>query len=248
MIMPIDETRLTMTTTLRDSPVTLVTGANKGIGLETVRRLVGAGHRVYLGARDAERGRAAADTAGAEFVQLDVTSDESVRRAADTVERAEGRLDVLVNNAGITGPVRDVHEYEGDDMAAVLMTNVVGYVRVIHAFLPLLERSSDPRIVNVSSGLGSFGLAHDPSRIESRAPSPLYAAAKSAINMLTVRYAQLLPEIRINAADPGLTATDLSGGQGHSIKDGTDAIVAFALSGPDSPTGAYRDLDGDLPW
>jgi NAD(P)-dependent dehydrogenase (short-subunit alcohol dehydrogenase family) len=237
-----------MTTTLSDSPVTLVTGANKGIGLETVRRLVVAGHRVYLGARDAERGRAAAEAAGAEFVQLDVTADDSVGRAADIVGRAEGHLDVLVNNAGITGPVREVHEYEGDDMAAVLTTNVVGYVRVIHAFLPLLERSSDPRIVNVSSGLGSFALAHDQSRIESRAPSPLYAAAKSAINMLTVRYAQLLPQIHINSADPGMTATDLSGGQGHSIQDGTDAIVAFALSRPDSPTGAYRDLDGDLPW
>jgi NAD(P)-dependent dehydrogenase (short-subunit alcohol dehydrogenase family) len=237
-----------MTTTLRNSPVTLVTGANKGIGLETVRRLVGAGHRVYLGARDAERGRAAADGAGAEFVQLEVTSDDSVGRAAGIVERAEGHLDVLVNNAGITGPVRDVHEYEGDDMAAVLLTNVVGYVRVIHAFFPLLERSSDPRIVNVSSGLGSFALAHDQSRIESRAPSPLYAAAKSAINMLTVRYAQLLPGIRINSADPGMTATDLSGGHGHSLEDGTDAIVAFALSGPDGPTGAYRDHDGDLPW
>ena len=237
-----------MTTTRKDSPVTLVTGANKGIGLETVRRLVGAGHRVYLGARDAQRGQAAAEAAGAEFVQLDVTSDDSVGRAAEIVERAAGHLDVLVNNAGITGPVRDVREYEGEDIAVVLMTNVVGYVRVIHAFLPLLERSSDPRIVNVSSGLGSFALAHDESRIESRAPSPLYAAAKSAINMLTVRYAQLLPRIRINAADPGLTATDLSGGQGHSIQDGSDAIVAFALSRPDSPTGAYRDRDGDLPW
>jgi NAD(P)-dependent dehydrogenase (short-subunit alcohol dehydrogenase family) len=156
------ETRLAMTTTLRDSPVTVVTGANKGIGLETVRRLVGAGHLVYLGARDAERGHAAADAAGAEFVELDVTSDDSVGRAAAIVERAE--------------------------------------------------------------------------------------AAKSAINMLTVRYAQLLPEIRINAADPGLTATDLSSGQGHSVQSGTDAIVAFALSRPDGPTGAYRDLDGDLPW
>ena len=237
-----------MTTTHGVRQVSLVTGANKGIGLETVRRLVEAGHRVYLGARDAERGHAAAEAVGAEFVQLDVTSDDSVRRAAEVVERAEGHLDVLVNNAGITGPVRDVHDYEGEDMAAVLMTNVVGYVRVIHAFLPLLERSSDPRIVNVSSGLGSFALARDHSRIESRAPSPLYAAAKSAINMLTVRYAQLLPEIRINSADPGMTATDLSGGQGHSIQDGTDAIVAFALSGPDGPTGAYRDRDGDLPW
>jgi NAD(P)-dependent dehydrogenase (short-subunit alcohol dehydrogenase family) len=99
----------------------------------------------------------------------------------------------------------------------------------------------------VSSGLGSFGLAHDESRSESRAPSPLYAASKSAINMLTVRYAQLLPGIRINAADPGMTATELSGGPGQSVKDGTDAIVALALGGPDSPTGAFRDGDGDLP-
>jgi NAD(P)-dependent dehydrogenase (short-subunit alcohol dehydrogenase family) len=237
-----------MTAPLSGAPVSLVTGANKGIGLETVRRLAGAGHRVYLAARDAERGRAAAEAAGARFVQLDVTSDDSARSAAGVVEQEEGHLDVLVNNAGITGPLRDVHDYEGGDMAAVLLTNVAGYVRVIHAFLPLLERSPDPRIVNVSSGLGSFGLAHDESRSESRAPSPLYAAAKSAINMLTVRYAQLLPGIRINSADPGMTATDLSGGQGHSLEDGTDAIIAFALGGPGSPTGAFRDRNGDLPW
>ena len=164
------------------------------------------------------------------------------------VSLVTGLLDVLVNNAGITGPLRDVHDYEGGDMAAVLLTNVAGYVRVIHAFLPLLERSPDPRIVNVSSGLGSFGLAHDESRSESRAPSPLYAASKSAINMLTVRYAQLLPGIRINSADPGMTATDLSGGRGHPVEDGTDAIIAFALGGPGTPTGAYRDGNGDLPW
>ena len=155
---------------------------------------------------------------------------------------------MLVNNAGITGPSRDVREYDGDDAALVLLTNVVGYVRVIHAFLPLLERAPDPRIVNVSSGLGSFALFHDPSRIESRAGTPLYAAAKSAVNMLTARYARLLPGIRINAADPGMTATDLSGGQGHPVEHGTDAILAFALGGPDTPTGAYRDRDGDLPW
>ena len=164
------------------------------------------------------------------------------------VSLVTGLLDVLVNNAGITGPLRDVHDYVGGDIAAVLLTNVTGYVRVIHAFLPLLERSPDPRIVNVSSGLGSFGLAHDESRSESRAPSPLYAAAKSAINMLTVRYAQLLPGIRINSADPGMTATDLSGGRGHPVEDGTDAIIAFALGGPGSATGAYRDRNGDLPW
>ena len=179
--------------------ISLITGANKGIGYELARRLVEAGHTVYVGARDPGKGRSAAERLGALFVQLDVTSDGSVRRAAEIVENEAGHLDVLVNNAGITGPLRDVHEYDGDDIAEVLRTNVAGYVRVTQAFLPLLERSSDPRIVNVSSGLGSFALAHDESRSESRAPSPLYAAAKSAINMLTVRYAQLLPGIRINA-------------------------------------------------
>ena len=156
-----------MTTPSSGPPVSLVTGANKGIGLETVRRLIGAGHVVYLAARDAQRGRTAAEVLGARFVELDVTSDGSVWRAADLVLQEEGRLDVLINNAGVTGPFRDVHEYTGDDAATVLMTNLVGYVRVMHAFLPLLERSSDPRIVNVSSGLGSFGLLHDPSRKES---------------------------------------------------------------------------------
>ena len=228
--------------------VALVTGASKGIGLETVRRLAGAGCRVYLTTRNPELGQAAADAAGVSFLQMDVTSDESVRHAAEVVERTGGHLDVLVNNAGITGPLRDVHDYTADDIATVLTTDVVGYVRVIHAFLPLLERSQDPRIVNVGSGLGSFGLFHDQSRIESRAGTPLYGAAKAAINMLTARYAQLLPGIRINVADPGMTATDLSGGQGHSVHDGTDAIIAYALAAPGGATGTYRDRDGDLPW
>jgi NAD(P)-dependent dehydrogenase (short-subunit alcohol dehydrogenase family) len=230
------------------APVALVTGANKGIGLETVRRLAGAGYRVYLTARNPELGKPAAGTAGACFLQMDVTSDESVRQAAKAVERTEGHLDVLVNNAGITGPLRDVHDYAADDIAAILMTNVVGYVRVIHAFLPLLERSQDPRIVNAGSGLGSFALFPDESRIESRVGTPLYGAAKAAINMLTARYAKLLPGIRINVADPGMTATDLSGGQGHSVHDGTDAIIAYALAPPGGPTGTYSDRDGALPW
>jgi NAD(P)-dependent dehydrogenase (short-subunit alcohol dehydrogenase family) len=229
-------------------PTTLITGANKGLGLETAQRLLVNGHDVWLAARDIARGQAAADQVGGRFVELDVTSDESVRGAAATVEREVGHLDVLVNNAGIAGPLSDVREYDADDMAAVLATNVVGYVRVIHAFLPLLERSADPRIVNVSSGLGSFTLAHDENRIEFTAGTPLYSASKAAINMLTVRYARLLPAVRINAADPGLTATHLSGGHGHSVHDGADPIVAFALDGPGGPTGGYRDRDGDLPW
>jgi NAD(P)-dependent dehydrogenase (short-subunit alcohol dehydrogenase family) len=229
-------------------PVALVTGANKGIGLETVRRLRDAGYSVYLAARDEKRGRTAAEEAGARFIELDVTSDESVRRAADLLEQAAGHLDVLVNNAGITGPLRDARDYTGEDAATVLLTDVAGYVRVIHAFLPLLERAEHPRIVNVSSGIGSFGLFHDENRIESQAGTPLYGAAKAGINMLTARYAKLLPHIQINAADPGMTATDLSGGRGHSVHDGTDAIIAFALAGPSGPTGAYRDRDGELPW
>lgn len=228
--------------------VALVTGGNKGIGFETCRRLVEAGLQVNLAARNADLGRAAAERLGVSFVSLDVTSDESVSRAAQQVEDASGRLDVLINNAGLTGSVHDVRDITAADIGAVLSTSVVGYVRVIHAFLPLLERSTDPRIVNVSSGLGSFGLFHDPRRVESTIPAVMYAASKAAINMLTVRYAQQLPGIRVNAADPGMTATDLSGGQGHSVTEGTDAILAFALARRGGPSGTFRDRNGDLPW
>lgn len=238
-----------MTETTSGTPrIALVTGANKGIGLETVRRLVDAGFRVYLAARDEERGRVAATAVGAIPIVLDVGSDQSVAHAAEFVGAAEGRLDLLVNNAGITGPLRDIHEFTAADITDVLLTNVAGYVRVMHAFLPLLEASKDPRIVNVSSGLGSFALSHNPDRIEATAGTPFYAASKAAINMLTVRYARLLPRIKINLADPGMTATDLSGQRGHSVQDGTDAILWFALAAADGPSGTYRDRHGELPW
>jgi NAD(P)-dependent dehydrogenase (short-subunit alcohol dehydrogenase family) len=240
--------RCFMSGTEIEIPVALVTGANKGIGLETVCRLIGQGFHVYLGARSPERGRPAADRAKAKFLQVDVTSDESVQQAVAVIYQEHGRLDVLVNNAGIGGPRREPQGYTADGMAEVLMTNVVGYMRLIHACLTLLEKSSNPRIVNVSSGLGSFALFHDLDRIESRAGTVPYAASKAAINMMTARMARLLPHIRINAADPGQTATDLSGDQGHSIQDGTDAILTFALAGPDGPSGTYADRDGELPW
>lgn len=228
--------------------VALVTGANQGIGLETARRLIAAGVIVYIGARNAERGAAAATEIGARFVQLEVTSDQSVAAAAAKIESEVGHLDVLVNNAGIAGPLDDLHDLNAAGIERVLATNVVGYVRVIHVFLPLLERADNPRIVNVSSGMGSQARFHDLSTIESRVGSPFYAASKAAVNMLTSRYARLLPNVHINAADPGLTATTFAGGQGHSVTDGTDAIIRFAIGEHQNLTGRYQDRDGDVPW
>ncbi|MFF4768781.1 SDR family NAD(P)-dependent oxidoreductase [Streptomyces sp. NPDC001255] len=229
-------------------PVALVTGANQGIGLETVRRLAEAGYDVYLGARNAERGRAAASKVGADFVLLDVTTDEQVQNTVDLIAREKGHLDVLVNNAVFGGAVREARDYTADDFSAVLATNVVGYMRMIHACLPLLDKSENPRIVNVSSGLGSLGLLQELDKEEPLPGTLPYAASKSAINMLTARLAIMLPNMRINAADPGLTATNLSEGHGQSVTDGTDAIITFALSGPDGPTGTYAGRDGRLPW
>ena len=227
---------------------TLITGANKSLGFETARRLVETGHTVLIGARDQERGRAAAESLGARFVQLDVTDDASVRAAAADVAAHEGAIDVLVNNAGVLGRVGPVGEYTAADMSAVLDVNVVGIVRVTHAFLPLLRKSSNPVIVNVSSGMGSFGMTQDPARIESQYALPLYCASKAAVTMLTTQYAKELKDLRINAVDPGQTATDFTGGLGHSVAEGAEPIVTLATIGPDGPTGQFIDRSGNLPW
>lgn len=227
---------------------TFITGANKSLGFETARRLSDAGHSILIGARDPERGRAAAASLGARFVQIDVTDDDSVTAAAADVAAHEGGIDVLVNNAGILGRVGPVEQYTARDMAAVLDVNVVGIVRVTHAFLPLLRTSSNPVIVNVSSGMGSFAMTHDASRIESQYSLPLYAASKAAVTMLTTQYAKELKDIKINAADPGQTATDFTGGLGHTVAVGAESIVALATLGPDGPTGTFIDRNGPLRW
>ncbi|MFJ4482724.1 SDR family NAD(P)-dependent oxidoreductase [Streptomyces longwoodensis] len=227
---------------------TFITGANKSLGHETARRLVEAGHTVLLGARDRERGLAAAASLGARFVQIDVTDDASVRAAAADVAAHEGAIDVLVNNAGVLGRVGPVEEYTAADMSAVLDVNVVGIVRVTHAFLPLLRRSPHPVIVNVSSGMGSFGMTQDPARVESQYALPLYSASKAAVTMLTTQYAKELKDVKVNAADPGQTATDFTGGLGHSVADGADPVVALATIGPDGPTGRFIGRSGTLPW
>jgi NAD(P)-dependent dehydrogenase (short-subunit alcohol dehydrogenase family) len=227
---------------------TLITGANKSLGFETARRLVETGHTVLIGARDQERGRAAAESLGARFVQIDVTDDASVKAAAADVAAHEGAIDVLVNNAGVLGRVGPIGEYTAADMSAVLDVNVVGIVRVTHAFLPLLRKSSNPVIVNVSSGMGSFGMTQDPARIESQYALPLYCASKAAVTMLTTQYAKELKDLRINAVDPGQTATDFTGGLGHSVAEGAEPIVTLATIGPDGPTGQFIDRSGNLPW
>ncbi|WP_033338536.1 SDR family NAD(P)-dependent oxidoreductase [Catenuloplanes japonicus] len=229
--------------------ITFITGANKGLGRETARRLVEAGHTVLLGARDQEAGTAAAEALGARFVRIDVTDEESVRAAAADVEAHEGALDVLINNAGIHGPFGDPSTLTGAQVLAVLDVNVAGAVRVSTAFLPLLKRSADPVIINVSSAMGDLGATHDPARPESGAITPVYSASKAALTMLTAIYAKALPGIRINAADPGYTATDLNGHSGHqTVTEGTDAVVALATEGPGHRSGRFVARDEEIIW
>ena len=240
-----------MTPPSKQAPVELVTRARQGAGLETARRSATAGCTVSVAARHRDRGTVAAEEIGARSVPLEVTSDVSVAAAAAQVEADVGHLGILVDDAGITGPQDDVHDPTGAGMEQVLATNVLGYVSVIHAFLPLVEQADKPRIVNVTSGLGSLARSHDRSRIESRAGDPFHAAPKTAINMLTVRDARALPGLRIGAADPGPTATALPGGMGHSVTDGTDGtdgIMPFAIGEDQDLTGRRRDRGGDVPW
>ena len=228
---------------------TLITGANKGLGRETARQLIAAGHTVYVGARDEQRGKEAADQLGARFVLIDVTSDDSVAAAAAQLRAETGGLDVLVNNVGIPGGRTPPADVTAADVQRVYETNVYGVVRVTHAFLPLLEASAAPVIVNVSSGLGSFGVTTNPDRMEHAFPTLAYSSAKAAVNMLTSQYAKALPQLRINAVDPGYTATDFNAHRGtQTIEEGAEIIVTMAQIGPDGPTGGYFDRHGPVPW
>jgi NAD(P)-dependent dehydrogenase (short-subunit alcohol dehydrogenase family) len=234
---------------MADMTITLITGATKGLGRETARRLIEEGHTVYIGARDPGRGRAAAEELHARSLQLDVTDEESVAAAAARLEAEHGRLDVLVNNAGITGARKPPGETTAADMLAVYDTNVFGIVRVTRAMLPLLERSGAPVIVNVSSGMGSLAVTTDPRRFESTIVSLGYPSSKAAVNMLTTQYAKALPRIRVVAVDPGYTATDLNGHRGtKTVEQGAEVIVRMALTGPDGPTGTFTDEHGRVPW
>lgn len=226
--------------------ITLITGANKGIGYETAKQLIALGHTVYAGARDAERGEKAAAELGARFVQLDVTDDDSVTSALSTINAAEGRLDVLVSNAGISGDMR----LDGPTVLQVFDTNAVGLIRVTEAALPLLRQSEHPVVVVVSSSMGSFSAVTDPERQEFHVPAAVYAASKSAATMLTVQYAKANLDIKVNALEPGYTDTDLTAGMegGCPVEESAKVVVQMVTIGPDGPTGTFRDEFGQLPW
>ncbi|MFC4591251.1 SDR family NAD(P)-dependent oxidoreductase [Sphaerisporangium corydalis] len=229
--------------------ITFITGANKGLGRETARRLIELGHTVLVGARDPERGARAAAELGARFVRIDVTDDASVAAAVADVADHEGSIDVLVNNAGVHGPFGDPTTLTGADALGVFDVNLAGVIRTTIAFLPLLRRSPDPVIVNVSSGMGSLALTHDPSRAESSVIAPIYTASKAALTMLTTQYAKALPDVRVNAADPGYTATDFTRNSGpQTVTEGTDAIVGLATEKPGAGSGRFVDRTGEIAW
>ncbi|MEU6848990.1 SDR family oxidoreductase [Actinacidiphila alni] len=240
--------------------VALVTGANKGIGYEIAAGLGALGHRVGVGARDDARREAAvaklrAVGVDAFGVPLDVTDDRSVAEAARLVERREGRLDVLVNNAGIsgeTGPgwVQDPTALDLDAVRAVVDTNVLGVIRVTNALLPLLRRAPAPRVVNVSSAVASLTRQADPA-VEVGPVMAVYAPTKSFLNAVTVQYARHLAGtgILINAACPGLVATDFTGFQApRTPRQGAATPIRLATLPDDGPTGGFFEDAGVVPW
>jgi NAD(P)-dependent dehydrogenase (short-subunit alcohol dehydrogenase family) len=240
--------------------IALVTGANKGIGRETARRLAALGMTVLVGARDRERGessvaslRVAVPSARIELLQLDVANDDSVAAASRDVAGRFGRLDVLVNNAGIALDGGPPSKQSLAAMRTMFGTNFFGTVAVTQAFLPLLLGSPAGRIVNVTSSLGSLGLASNP---ETNVAKQLayfgYSATKTALNQLTVRLASELgagSTLKINSACPGYVATDLNRHSGpRTVEQGAEIIVKLSILGPDGPSGGVYDDAGPVPW
>jgi NAD(P)-dependent dehydrogenase (short-subunit alcohol dehydrogenase family) len=229
--------------------ITLITGANKGLGYETAKRLIELGHTVLAGARDRQRGAKAAGELGAAFIHLDPADDDSVEAAAARVGGDYGHLDVLINNAGTAAPRLGAEELTAGAAMEGFAINVFGPIRVTHAFLPLLRAAEHPRIVDVSSGAGSFQRILQPGTVENAVTLPVYPATKAALTMLTVQYARALPGILVNAAGPGFTSTDFNYHRDtQTVTEGTDAIVCLATLPPDGPTGTFQDRHGPVPW
>ena len=241
---------------MMEPKVALITGANKGIGKAIAHQLGLQGMIALIGARDAGRGLEAANelkTQGidARAVLLDVTDADSIAALSAQIEREFGRLDVLVNNAGIALDGNPANVSEIDTLRRTYETNVFGVVAVTRALLPLLQKSEAGRIVNLSSGLGSLAQNSDPNWMYAFAKPLAYNSSKAALNMVTVILAAELKDtgIKVNAADPGYTATDLNGHSGHrAVEQGAIAAVRLATLPADGPTGGYFDEDGPVPW
>ena len=236
----------------------LITGANKGIGKDSARQLATHGYQVFLGSRDAARGQAAVDelhAAGLKDVHLlviDVTSDDSVKKAFETVSSKVSALDVLVNNAGVLeAGFKPALDETLEEFIATFQVNVFGVVRVTNAFIPLLKKSKSGHIINVSSALGSLELTSNPESPIYDFNSIGYNSSKSAVNQITVSYAKALKEfgIKVNATHPGYVDTDINGHRGNlTVAEGAKSTVDLALQGEDGPTATFSDKDSKLPW
>jgi NAD(P)-dependent dehydrogenase (short-subunit alcohol dehydrogenase family) len=249
---------------MHNKPVALVTGGNKGIGLQIAKDLAAHGFTVLVGSRNLEQGETATKSVGADAraLQLDVTNQASITAAAEHIRKELGRLDVLVNNAGIshTGkPGRSLEEMVKsarpsvaslDEVRTVFETNVFGVIAVTQAMLPLLREAPAARIVNVSSAVGSLALNADPTN-RYRSMSGTYAWSKTALNAVTIALASDLESagIKVNAVCPGFTATDLNNFQGtRTVEQAAREPVRLALLDANGPTGTYSNEDGPLPW
>ena len=234
----------------------LITGANKSIGYETARRLGALGYRVWLGSRDAARGEAAAETlraggADVRVIVIDVAGDASVRAAAERVRSEDGKLDVLINNAGIAGDRMPPSEQPVESVKTVYETNVYGPIRVTQAFLPLLKAAGEANIVMVSSGLGSLTKHSGPADPFNGLNILGYDSSKTALNAITVAFAKEFRPIgiRVNACDPGYTKTDFNHHSGYrTVEQAAEIIVKLAILDAAGPTGGYFDDNGVIPW
>jgi NAD(P)-dependent dehydrogenase (short-subunit alcohol dehydrogenase family) len=250
--------------TMQEKPVALVTGANKGIGLQIAKDLAGHGFTVLVGSRNIKNGEAAAKSVGADAraLQLDVTNQASIAAAAERIRKELGRLDVLVNNAGISHagkPGRSLQEMVKsgrpsvaslDEVRTIFETNVFGVIAVTQAMLPLLREAPAARIVNVSSSTGSLTMNSDPANPR-RAMFGAYSWSKTALNAITIAFAADLESagIKVNAACPGFTATDLNNFEGtRTLQQASREPVRLALLDANGPTGTYSNDDGPVPW
>jgi NAD(P)-dependent dehydrogenase (short-subunit alcohol dehydrogenase family) len=245
-----------MTPQQNNGKIALITGANKGIGLEIARQLGTQGITVLLGVRDENRGREAAEKLqiegiDAHVVQLNVTDQSTIDAAASSIESEFGKLDILVNNAGIAIDSVPPSQLDIEVLRRTYDTNVFGVFAVTKAMLPLLRKSDAGRIVNMSSGLGSLTQNSDPNYEYAQVKLLAYNSSKTALNAMTIQFAHELKDtpIKVNAADPGYVATDINQHRGiRTVQQGATAPVRLATLSADGPTGGFFDENGVVPW